>query len=123
MQPPLAQAESSRAPKRRKSALSDAKSLLKRFLAGELMWSFVPGSGQRSWRRLFRGRIPLVRERIHLQNQIESLLGEGRVNLSSVISELLGDSGRRIPHAMAAGETNAETLAGYQIPAKARRSL
>jgi len=58
-----------------------------------------------------RGRFQLVRERVHLQNQIESLLEEGRIQPSSVISDLLGASGRRILRAMANGETNAEALA------------
>jgi transposase len=46
-----------------------------------------------------------------LQNQIESLLEEGRVKLSSVITDLLGASGRRILRAMAQGETSPESLA------------
>jgi hypothetical protein len=54
----------------------------------------------------------LVRERVHLQNQIESLLEEGRIKLSSVISDLLGVSGRRILRALAQGETDTEKLAG-----------
>ena len=58
-----------------------------------------------------RGRLQLVRERVQLQNQIESLLEEGRIKLSSVISDLLGVSGRRILRALGSGETNPETLA------------
>jgi len=107
----LAQAQSNRAPKGRKTDFGDAQRLWKRFVAGELMLSFVPGTEQRAWRMVTRGRLPLVRERVHLQNQIESLLEEGRIKLSAVISDLLGASGRRILRAMAKGETNAETLA------------
>jgi transposase len=107
----LAQAQSNRAPKGRKTDLGDAKRLLKRFVAGELMLSFVPGTEQRAWRMVTRGRLQLVRERVHLQNQIESLLEEGRIKLSSVISDLLGASGWRILRAMASGETNPEALA------------
>lgn len=107
----LAQAQSNRAPKGRKTDFGDAKRLLKRFVAGELMLSFVPGTEQRAWRMVTRGRLQLVRERVHLQNQIESLLEEGRIKLSSVISDLLGASGWRILRAMANGETNAEALA------------
>lgn len=107
----LAQAQSNKAAKGRKSDLADTKRLVRRFAAGELMLSFIPEPEQRVWRMVTRGRLQLVRERVQLQNQIESLLEEGRIKLSSVITDLLGVSGRRILRAMSAGETNPETLA------------
>ncbi len=107
----LAQARSNKAPKGRKSDRADAKRLVRRFAAGELMLSFIPEPEQRSWRMVTRGRLQLIRERVQLQNQIESLLEEGRIKLSSVISDLMGISGRRILRAMAQGETSAEKLA------------
>lgn len=107
----LAQAQSNKAPKGRKSDLADAKRLVRRFVAGELMLSFIPEPEQRAWRMVTRGRVQLVRERVQLQNQIESLLEEGRIKLSSVITDLLGASGRRILRAMAKGETGPEALA------------
>jgi transposase len=107
----LAQAQSNKAPKGRKSDLADTKRLVRRFAAGELMLSFIPEPEQRAWRMITRGRLQLIRDRVQLQNQIESLLEEGRIKLSSVITDLLGVSGRRILRAMAAGETNPEKLA------------
>ena len=107
----LAQAQSNKAPKGRKSDLADAKRLVRRFVAGELMLSFIPDMEQRSWRMVTRGRLQLVRERVQLQNQIESLLEEGRIKLSSVITDLLGATGRRILRAMADGETDGKKLA------------
>ena len=107
----LAQAQSNRARKGRKSDLADAKRLLRRFVAGELDLSFIPEPEQRTWRMVTRGRRQLIRERVQLQNQIESLLEEGRIKLSSVISDLLGASGRRILRALASGEASPETLA------------
>ena len=107
----LAQAHSNKAPQGRKSDLADAKRLVRRFAAGELMLSFIPEPAQRSWRMVTRGRLQLIRERVQLQNQIESLLEEGRIKLSSVITDLLGASGRRILRAMAEGETAPEALA------------
>jgi transposase len=107
----LAQAQSNKAPKGRKSDLADAKRLVRRFAAGELMLSFIPEPQQRDWRMITRGRLQLVRERVQLQNQIESLLEEGRIKLSSVVSDLLGASGKRILRAMAKGESCAEVLA------------
>jgi len=107
----LAQAQSNRAPKGRKSDFGDAKRLLRRFLAGELALSFVPDAEQRAWRTLTRARLQLVCERVQLQGQIESLLEDGRIKLSAVISDLLGVSGRRILRALADGQTDPQQLA------------
>src|SRR5205085_1742303 len=63
----LAQAQSNKAPKGRKSDLADTKRLLRRFAAGELMLSFIPEPEQRVWRMITRGRLQLVRERVQLQ--------------------------------------------------------
>ena len=92
----LAQAQSNRAPGGRKSDFRDAERLLRRLVADELFLSYVPAPEQRVWRTLTRSKLQLVRERVRLQNQIEALLEEGRIKLSSVISQLLGDSGLRI---------------------------
>lgn len=107
----LAQAQSNRAPKGRKNDYKDAKRLARRLLAGELMLSFVPEPEQRGWRTLTRSKHQLVRDRVQLQNQLESLLEEMRIKLSGVISDLLGASGRRILAALAQGETDPVKLA------------
>jgi hypothetical protein len=52
----------------------------------------------------------LVRERVRLQNQLDSLLVETRIKLSRLISDLPGVSGRRILRAIADGETISERL-------------
>ncbi len=108
----LAQAHSNRAPKGRKNDFLDAKRLARRLLAGELMLSFVPDAEQRTWRTLTRSKQQLVRDRVQLQNQLEALLEEMRIKLSSVISDLLGVSGRRILTALSEGETDPVKLAG-----------
>ena len=107
----LAQAQSNRAPKGRKNDFRDAKRLARRLLAGELMLSFVSEPEQRTWRLMTRGRLQLVRERVRLQSQVECLLEEARIKLSSVIRDLLGVSGRRILEALSKGETDAAKLA------------
>jgi transposase len=107
----LAQAHSNRAPKGRKNDFRDAKRLTRRLLADELILSFVPNAEQRVWRTITRGKHQLIRDRVRLQNQLESLLEEARIKLSSVISDLLGVSGRRILQALADGETNPDLLA------------
>jgi len=107
----LAQAQSNRASKGRKDDFRDAKRLGRRLLAGELMLSFVPEPEQRAWRLMTRGRLQLVYERVRLQNQVEALLEEARIKLSSVIADLLGVSGRRILQALAGGLTDPVQLA------------
>lgn len=107
----LAQAHSNRAPKGRKDDFRDAKRLARRLLAGELMLSFVPDAEQRTWRTLTRSKQQLVRDRVRLQNQIEALLEEMRIKLSSVISDLLGVSSRRILAALSKGESDPVQLA------------
>ena len=107
----LAQAHSNRAPKGRKNDFRDAKRLARRLLADELILSFVPEPEQRMWRTLTRSKHQLIRDRVRLQNQLEALLEEARIKLSSVISDLLGVSGRRILTALSKGETNPIQLA------------
>lgn len=107
----LAQAHSNRAPKGRKHDFGDAQRLARRLIAGELILSFVPNAEQRNWRTLTRGKVQLVRDRVRLQNQLEALLEEMRIKLSSVVSELLGLSGRRILQALAKGESDPARLA------------
>ena len=80
-------------------------------MADELMLSFVPDAEQRMWRTITRGKHQLVREQVRLQSQLEALLEEARIKLSSVISDLLGVIGRRILKALADGETNPDRLA------------
>jgi transposase len=58
-----------------------------------------------------RSKLQLVRDRVRLQNQLEALLEEMRIKLSSVVSDLLGLSGRRILEALAGGQTDPVTLA------------
>ena len=107
----LAQAWSNRAPKGKKTDFKDAQRLVRRHLAGELTLSFVPEPEQREWRTVTRRRVQLVNDRARVQNQVEALLEEGRIKLSSVVTDLLGASGRRILWKLAEGETDPKQLA------------
>ncbi len=109
--PHLAQARSNRAPQGRKSDFRDTQRLLRRFLCGELILSFVPEAEQRQMRLLTRRRVQLSRDKVRLQSQLECLLEEMRLKLSSVLSDLLGASGRRILAALADGESDPKKLA------------
>jgi transposase len=107
----LAHAQSNRAPKGRKSDWADAKRLVKRQVADELFLSYVPQSEQRDWRMITRARHALMADQVHLHNQIEALLEQASLKLSSVISDLLGVSGQRILKALSEGQTDPQALA------------
>jgi transposase len=102
----LAQARSNRGPRGRKTDLRDAKRSVSRLLSGDLILSYVPEAEQRCWRTLTRTKYQLTRDRVRLQSQLESLLEECQIKLSSVVSDLLGASGRRVLSAMANGEVD-----------------
>jgi len=107
----LALALSNRGRRGRKRDFADAERLVKRLVAGELTLSFVPDAEQRLWRTVTRRKYQLTRDRIRLQNQLEMLLEEAHIKLSSLVSDLLGASARRILHALAKGETDSAALA------------
>jgi len=107
----LAQAQSNRGRRGRKKDFPDAERLVKRLVANELILSFVPDSDQRLWRTVTRRRYQLRSNHVRLQNQLESLLEECHIKLSSLVSDLLGVSARRMLTALAEGETNPSTLA------------
>jgi transposase len=107
----LAHAVSNRGRRGRKKDFPDAERLVKRLVAQELTLSFVPEAEQRLWRTVTRRKYQLTRDRTRLQNQLESLLEEAHIKLSSLVSDLLGASARRMLQALADGETNPATLA------------
>src|ERR1700688_4634700 len=107
----LAQAQSNRGRRGRKRDFPDAERLVKRLVARELTLSFVPDAEQRLWRTVTRKKYQLRRDRVRLHNQLESLLEEAHIKLSSLVSDLLGASARRMLKALADGETNPAALA------------
>ena len=107
----LAQALSNRGRRGRKRDFPDAERLVKRLVARELTLSFVPDPEQRLWRTVTRKKYQLRRDRVRLQNQLEAMLEEAHIKLSSLVSDLLGASARRMLQALAEGETNPAALA------------
>lgn len=107
----LAQAQSNRAPYGRKTDFGDTIRLIRRWWAGELRLSFVPDAIQRRWRLICRAMGQLQEERTRLQNQMEALLEEGQIKLATLVSDLLGVSGRRILQALAEGRKTAAEMA------------
>src|SRR6266513_956810 len=107
----LAQAQSNRGPRGRKKDFPDAERLVKRLVANELSLSYVPDAEQRLWRTVMRRKYQLTRNRVQLQNRLEALLEEAHIKLSSLVSDLLGASARRMLKALAEGETDPAALA------------
>jgi transposase len=107
----LAQAQSNRGAGGRKKDFPDAERLVKRLIAQELTLSFVPDAEQRLWRTVMRRKYQITRNRVQLHNRLESLLEEAHIKVSSVVSDLLGTSARRMLQALADGETDPAMLA------------
>src|SRR6266571_7755924 len=107
----LAQAQSNRGRRGRKKDFPDAERLIKRLVANELVLSFVPDTEQRLWRTVTRRKYQRTRDKVRLQNQLEALLEEAHIKLSSLVSDLLGVSARRMLKALADGETDPAALA------------
>src|SRR5437879_66234 len=107
----LAQAQSNRGPRGRKKDFPDAERLVKRLVANELSLSYVPDAEQRLWRTVMRRKYQLTRNRVQLQNRLEALLEEAHIKLSSLVSDLLGASARRMLQALAEGESRPSPLA------------
>src|SRR5450756_1594491 len=96
---------------RRSSKGIDRARMVKRLVAQELVLSFVPDPEQRLWRTVTRRKHQLTRAKVVYKNQLESLLEQAHLKLSSFVSDLLGVSARRMLKALAEGETDPVALA------------
>jgi transposase len=112
----LAQAQSNQGPRGRKKDFPDAERLVKRLVAHELILSFVPEVTQRLWRTVTRRKYQLTGNRVQLQNRLESLLEEAHIKVSSLVSDLLGASARRMLRAVASGAIDPATVAALGSP-------
>jgi transposase len=117
----LAQALSNRGRRGRKRDFPDAERLMKRLVARELTLSFVPGAQQRLWRTVTRRKYQLRCDRVRLRNQLESLLEEAHIKLSSQVTDLLGVSARRMLKALADGKPTQLLWPGWRTSACALR--
>jgi transposase len=107
----LCQAKSNRGPRGRKNDFADGERMVKRLVAQELVLSFVPEPEQRLWRTVTRRKHQLTRAKVAYKNQLEGLLEQAHIKLSSFVSDLLGVSARRMLQALAEGETDPAALA------------
>jgi len=104
----------------RKTDMNDAMWIADLLACGLIKASFVPNEEVQELRALTRTRKQLVREQTRHVQRIEKTLAEANIKLSSVISDIMGASGRRMIQAMIDGVRQPRQLAelaGKQIKA------
>jgi len=95
----------------RKTDVNDATWLADLMAHGLIRASFVPDEPTQQMRDLLRTRKQFVRERSRHTQRIQKTLEDANIKLDSVISNILGASGRRMIDALIAGEIAPEALA------------
>jgi transposase len=95
----------------RKTDLNDAMWIADLLACGLIKASFVPEEAMQELRSLLRTRKQLGREQTRHVQRIQKTLTEANVKLDSVLSDIMGASGRRMIEAMIAGVRNPRRLA------------
>lgn len=95
----------------RKTDLKDGERISDFLQHGLLQGSFVPPKPIQQLRDLTRSRTTLKQEQVRIGNRIRKVLEDANIKLSSVMSDVMGVSGRAMLRAMVRGESDAETLA------------
>lgn len=94
----------------RKTDVSDATWIADLLAHGLIRASFVPPTPVQDLRALTRTRKQLVRERASHVNRIDKVLQDANLKLGSVLTDIVGRSGRAILAAIVAGESDPDTL-------------
>lgn len=97
----------------RKTDVRDCEWLAQLLECGLLRASFVPPPAVRDLRDLTRLRKQLIRERGHHINRIEKTLELAQLKVGTVVTDLMGKTGRAILHALAAGRDDPAELAAF----------
>jgi transposase len=103
----------------RKTDIADAAWLAELLAHGLIRASFVPDAATEAVRTLLRTRKQLVREKASHTQRLQKTLEDANIKLDSVISDLLGASGRAMIEALIAGETDPAALAALARRLKA----
>ena len=99
----------------KKTDREDAARIARYLQEGLLRSSFVPPQPTRELRELTRRRTHLQGDRNRVINRLGRLLETANVKLGSVLSNIVGKSGRAILDAIASGETQPEALANLTV--------
>ena len=94
----------------RKSDVHDAQWLADLLAVGLIRGSFVPPRPIQDLRDLTRTRKQLVREIGRHTQRLQKILEDANIKLTETISDIRGQSGRAVLHALIAGETDPERL-------------
>ena len=95
----------------RKTDVNDAMWLAELLAHGLIRASFVPDAQTQEMRNLLRTRKQLVREQSSHVLRVQKTLEDANIKLDSVLSDVMGKSGRAMIEALIAGETNPAKLA------------
>jgi transposase len=107
----------------RKTDVNDATWIADLLAHGLIRGSFVPPVAIQEMRDLTRTRKQLVREMSGHVNRIQKVLEDANLKVASVLSSVVGMSGRKMLDALIAGETNPEALADLAVgTAKKKRA-
>jgi transposase len=94
----------------RKTDVSDARWIADLVAHGLIRASFVPPTPVQELRALTRTRKQLVRERSSHVQRVDKVLQDANLKLGSVLTDIMGQSGRAILAAIVQGETDPEKL-------------
>lgn len=95
----------------RKTDVNDAMWLAELLAHGLVRASFVPEPAIQELRGLLRTRKQLVREKASHVQRVQKTLEEANIKIESVLSDVMGRSGRAIIQALIDGETDPAKLA------------
>jgi len=95
----------------RKTDVNDASWLSELLAHGLVRASFVPGPEMQKLRGLLRTRKQLVREKASHVQRLQKTLEEANIKLESVLTDVMGRSGRAMIQALIDGETDPAKLA------------
>jgi transposase len=95
----------------RKTDIKDAQWIAQCLQLGLLRPSFIPGRPQRELRELTRGRKSLIEDQARTTNRIEKVLEGTNSKITSVISDIMGTSGRKMLGALVRGEQDLRKIA------------
>jgi len=95
----------------RKTDVNDATWLAELLAHGLIRASFVPDTQTQELRTLLRTRKQLVREKSSHILRVQKTLEDANIKLDSVITDIIGMSGRAMIEALIAGESNPAKLA------------
>lgn len=96
--------------KGRKTDVKDAEWIAQLLQFGLLKGSFIPSESLRELRDYTRSRTTLVRQKASQLNRIQKVLEDANIKLGSVLTEVMGVSGRAILQALVKGEQKPEVL-------------